>query len=50
MGDSIVDILYTYGGGATFFSISGLPNGVQAQPTGNPNEEEYLESLIQELL
>ena len=38
MGDSIVDILYTYGGGATFFSISGLPNGVQAQPTGNPNE------------
>ena len=38
MGDSIVDILYTYGGGATSFSISGLPNGVQAQPTGNFNE------------
>ena len=31
MGDSIIDIFYTYGGGATFFSISGLPNGVQAQ-------------------
>ena len=38
MGDSIAEIFYTYGGGATSFSISGLPAGVQAQATGNPNE------------
>ena len=38
MGDSIVEIFYTYGGGATSFSVSGLPAGVLAQATGNPNE------------
>ncbi len=38
MGDDIVEILYTYGGRATSFSISGLPNGVQAELTSNTNE------------
>ena len=32
--DSIVDITYTYGGGATFFTVTGLPPGIDADPAG----------------
>ena len=32
--DSIVDITYTYGGGATFFNITGLPPGINFDTPG----------------
>ena len=32
--DSIVDITYTYGGGANFFAVTGLPPGIDAVPAG----------------
>jgi hypothetical protein len=38
MGEDMIDIIYQMAGGATFFTSSGLPNGVQAQATGIPGQ------------
>ena len=38
MGEDITEIFYQMGGSATFFTDTGLPNGVQAQATGVPGQ------------
>ncbi len=38
MGADITEIFYQMGGSASFFTATGLPNGVQAQATGVPGQ------------